>query len=112
MRSAVAHLLDMTMWGRRQTSPSHCSCLGQHNMSLHVGDHDGDDDDDFDDDDDECNDDDDENDDECADDIVVSSCWEFARGSLLSTLSLSSCPGPAAHHFIIIIKISKIFRQF
>ena len=46
----MAHLLNMTMWGRRQTSPSHCSCLGQHNMSLHVGDHDVDDDDDFDDD--------------------------------------------------------------
>ena len=47
MRSAVAHLLDMTMWGRRQTSPSHCSCLGQHSYcaALHV-DYDDDDDDD------------------------------------------------------------------
>ena len=43
------------------------------------------------------------NDDECGDDDNdgndVSSCWEFARESLLFTLSLSSCPGSDSHHY-------------
>ena len=43
--------------------------------------------------------DDDDDDDECDDDKVFSSFWEFAQGSLLFTLSPSSCPGAASHHY-------------